>query len=102
MALAVRKKHKIIGGASLLAFSASLSVAGLFATDTQFRIPTTGTGYNYHVDVNNDGTPDILNQSGPYTHDFGTPGTYTIRISGIFPRIYFNNTGDRLKLLEVN
>ncbi len=34
--------------------------------------------------------------------NFSVAGTYTIRISGVFPAIYFNNGGDRLKILSVD
>lgn len=72
------------------------------STATQFRIPTAGTGYNYNVDCNNDGIYDATGQTSSYTCDYTTAGTYTIRIGGTFPRIYFNNAGDRQKLLEIN
>lgn len=68
----------------------------------QFTIPTTGTGYNYTVDCDNDGNPEATGQTGDYTCTFGAPGTHTIRIGGTFPRIYFNNTGDKLKLISVD
>jgi len=77
------------------------------SSDTQFTIPTTGIGYNYNVDCNNDGVDDATSVSGAYTCNYNAAGTYTIRIkdnSGAgtgFPRIYFNNGGDRLKLLEI-
>ena len=66
----------------------------------QFTISTTGTGYNYDVDWG-DGNTDIGLTSGT-THTFaGGAGTYTVKISGDFPAIYFNNGGDRQKLLEI-
>ena len=77
---------------------------------TEFTIPTTGGGYDYNVDCNNDGTNEATAQTGNYTCDYtslGGAGTYTLRIkdnSGAgtgFPRIYFNNVGDKLKLLTV-
>jgi surface protein len=68
---------------------------------TQFTIPTTGVGYNYNVDCDNDGINEAENQTGNYTCDYGSAGTYTIAISGTFPRIYFNNGGDKLKLLDI-
>ncbi|HQV65109.1 MAG: BspA family leucine-rich repeat surface protein [Saprospiraceae bacterium] len=64
-------------------------------------IPTTGTGYNYSVDWNNDGIYDQTGITGSVTHNFGTPGTYTIRITGSFPRIFFNNGGDALKIINI-
>ena len=73
--------------------------AGTSASD-QFTIPTTVATYNYDVDWG-DGTTDT-GVTGVITHTFaGGAGTYTVKISGIFPRIQFNNSGDKLKLLEV-
>ncbi|WP_065188567.1 BspA family leucine-rich repeat surface protein [Shewanella woodyi] len=69
---------------------------------TSITIPTTGTGYSYDVDWNNDGTFDEFGLTGSVTHDFGTAGTYSIRIRGDFPRIYFNNVGDKEKILSVD
>ncbi|WP_394388150.1 BspA family leucine-rich repeat surface protein [Shewanella woodyi] len=69
---------------------------------TSITIPTTGTGYSYDVDWNNDGTFDEFGLTGSVTHDFGTVGTYSIRIRGDFPRIYFNNVGDKEKILSVD
>ncbi len=77
------------------------------STDTQFTIPTTGTGYNYNVDCDNNGSIEATVQTGNYTCNYGAAGTYTVRIidnSGLgtgFPRIYFNNGGDADKLLTV-
>ena len=69
---------------------------------SSITIPTTGGGYNYDVDWDNDGSYDEFGLTGNVTHDFGVPGTYTIRIRGDFPRIYFNNTGDRQKILSID
>ena len=79
--------------------------------NTQFTIPTFGAGYNYNVDCNNDGTFEGTALTGDYTCDFipfGGAGTYQVRMRGNqagfegFPRIYFNNTGDRLKVLNID
>ena len=72
------------------------------SNSTSITIPTTGSGYNYDVDWNNDGTFDQFGITGNVTHDYGTAGTYTVAIRGDFPRIYFNNTGDRQKILSVD
>jgi surface protein len=69
---------------------------------TSITIPTIGTGYNYDVDWNNDGIYDNIGVTGSITHDYGTAGTYQVAIRGDFPRIYFNNTGDRLKILSID
>jgi len=58
--------------------------------------------YNYDVDWNNDGVFDTLGITGNLTHNFGEPGIYTIAIHGVFPRIYFNNRGDKEKILSVD
>jgi hypothetical protein len=72
------------------------------SSNNQFTIPTTGSGYHYSVDCNDDGVWEATNRSGDYTCDYGpNTGTYTIVISGTFPRIYFNNGGDKDKILTV-
>ncbi len=77
------------------------------SSDTQFTIPTTGGGYNYNVDCNNDGIDEATGVTGGYTCNYPSAGAYTIRIKDNtgaktgFPRIYFNNGGDRRKLLTV-
>ena len=73
------------------------------SNSTYITIPTFfGETYNYDVDWNNDGTFDEFGITGGVSHDFGTAGTYTIRIQGQFPRIYFNNFGDKDKILSVD
>jgi hypothetical protein len=72
------------------------------SNSTSITIPTVGSGYNYSVDWDNDGTMDQTSISGDVTHDFGVAGIYTIRITGDFPRIYFNEQGDREKILSVD
>ncbi|WP_225035757.1 BspA family leucine-rich repeat surface protein [Winogradskyella sp. SM1960] len=97
----------------VLTFSVSLTAQNEFITTwktdnpgasspTEITIPTTGGGYNYDVDWDNDGTFDQFGITSDVTHDFGTAGTYTVAIRGDFPRIYFNNGGDKDKILEVN
>ncbi len=68
---------------------------------TAITIPTTGYGYNYDVDWNNDGVFDDLGVTGNITHSYGTAGTYTVAIRGSFPRIYFNSRGDYQKILSI-
>ena len=72
------------------------------STNQQFTIPISGTGYNYTVDCNNDGVPEATGQTGSYTCDFGSEGTHTLRIGGTFPRIFINNSGDKLKLMSID
>jgi surface protein len=66
---------------------------------TQITIPTAGGGYNYDVDWG-DGNSD-LGVTGSITHTYSSAGTYTVTITGSFRRIYFNNGGDKEKILSV-
>lgn len=67
---------------------------------TSIRIPTYGGGYNYDVSWENDGNWE-LGFTGNASHNYGTAGTYTVAIRGDFPRIYFNNTGDKEKIISI-
>lgn len=71
------------------------------STVTSITIPTIGGGYNYDVDWNNDGVFDDIGVTGNITHDYGAAGTYTVAIRGSFPRIYFNDGGDKEKILSI-
>ena len=64
-------------------------------------IPTfTGETYDYTVDWG-DGSAVESGQTGNATHSYATAGEYDVSITGTFPRIYFNDTGDNTKILEV-
>lgn len=70
-------------------------------------IPAGGSndGYDYDVDWNSDGVFDEFNLDSFETHDFETPGEYTIRIRGDFPQIDWGGTEmveDRWKLRSVD
>ena len=67
--------------------------------DDQITIPTTGAIYNYTVDWG-DGTQDA-GVTGPITHTYAMPGTYTVSISGVFPRIHVVSSGQAEKILSV-
>ena len=56
--------------------------------------------YDYTIDWG-DGNIDT-NVTGDATHDYATVGIYTVKITGTFPRIYFNNGGDRRRIIEIN
>nr|WP_321227190.1 PKD domain-containing protein [uncultured Psychroserpens sp.] len=87
-----------------------------------FTIPTNGTGYNYLVYWGDGGYP--IEYSGNVTHTFTNAGTYlvelvpynvTVTYSNVgttlyetwnpdwtgFPGIYFNNTGDKDKIVSI-
>ncbi len=62
-------------------------------------IPTTGGGYNYSVDWGDGNITSGLTSDA--THVYTNPGVYTVSISGDFPRIYFNDSGDKLKIKSI-
>jgi hypothetical protein len=69
------------------------------SNNDQFTIPTSGGGYNYEVKTQDGQTLSGL--TGTTTITFPSAGTYWVEIRGNFPRIVFNNSGDRRKLLEI-
>ena len=69
-------------------------------TDEPITIPTfPGETYEYDIDWG-DGVGE-LSKTGDATHNYAVPGTYTVQIFGSFPRIYFNNSGDKSKLTSI-
>ncbi|NAS14348.1 immunoglobulin-like domain-containing protein [Poritiphilus flavus] len=109
----MRTKHFMgLKGALLAFFGCFWIITGLHAqnefitswetttANETITIPTTGAGYNYSVDWG-DGTTTNGN-TGDAVHTYSSVGTHTVKISGNFPRIYFNDTGDKLKLKEIN
>ncbi len=91
-------------GSSCNNFKTKWTVSG---GNTSITIPTvSGLTYSYQVDWNGDGDYLDANEStlhtGNATHDFGSAGTYTINIKGTFPRIHFNNTGDKDKIVSID
>jgi len=55
--------------------------------------------YNYDVDWGDGTTPS--NHTGGAIHSYGAAGTYTVKITGTFPAIYFNNVGVKLKIQSI-
>lgn len=76
------------------------------SNDDQITIPGTGGGYSYEIYWENtasstmNGTTSLITTDS-YTLTFPEPGIYEVQASGTFPRIYFNNSGDRQKILTV-
>ncbi|MEO1051719.1 MAG: BspA family leucine-rich repeat surface protein [Bacteroidota bacterium] len=75
------------------------------SNDNEIRIPTTGTGYDYNVlwtEVGNPANTGTLNNiTGTQIITFPSAGTYRIEITGTFPRIFFNGSNDRRKILSI-
>ncbi|MEZ0004795.1 surface protein [Flavobacterium sp. 28YEA47A] len=74
---------------------------------TTITIPTTGTGYNYTATIARLDTPATIittlnNVTGNAQFTGLTINTnYQVKITGTFPRIYFNNSGDKVKLKNI-
>ncbi|MEC3881463.1 BspA family leucine-rich repeat surface protein, partial [Parapedobacter sp. 10938] len=99
------------------AASALCAVPGAFVTTwntnmtggasgpNEITIPTTGGGYNYDIQWTSVAdalvTGSLTGQTGDVTITFPAAGIYKVSITGDFPRIYFNNTGDKVKILSV-
>ena len=88
--------------------------ASLYGTDFAFVMATTGAAetvtipcqnvgtFNAEIDWGDDTTSTITTfDDADLAHEYADAGDHTIRISGAFPNIYFNNAGDKLKLKSV-
>lgn len=80
--------------------------AGAFITkwettepNESITIPTIGSNYDYSVDWG-DGTV-TTDHDGDATHIYAEAGVYVVSVSGGFPRIYFNNSGDKNKIRSI-
>ncbi len=69
------------------------------SNNDQIRIQTTGSGYSYTVEWGN-GEVDF-GVTGDIVHTYPGIGTYTVKITGQFPRIYFNSEKDYHKILTI-
>lgn len=102
--LDINKTWSISGDSEICYFITSWKTDNTGSSgNSQITIPTfSGGSYDYDVDWDNDGVFDQFNITGDVTHDFLSAGTYKIALRGDFPRIYFNNTGDRQKLISID
>lgn len=89
-------------GSDDFAFTVKTDNAGTSAA-TEFTIPTDdGYGYNYSVDCDGDGVIDHANViDSDVTCTYPSAGTYTVAISGDFPKIKFDDGGDKLKIIDI-
>ena len=70
------------------------------APNESITIPTLGGGYNYDVAWGDGNTS--TSQNGDATHVYANAGTYSVSITGDFPRIYFNDSGDKDKIQSID
>ncbi|MEW7278287.1 BspA family leucine-rich repeat surface protein [Aquimarina sp. 2201CG1-2-11] len=73
----------------------------LVEDNDKITIPT-DRDYSYVFTIDwGDGTSDV-NVNKEISHNYTSAGTYIVTISGSFPRIYFKNSVDKDKIVEVN
>jgi len=65
-------------------------------------IATNGSGYNCSIDWGDGDTTLHSGTPGNITHVYSVGGIKQIKINGLFPTIYFNNSGDKAKLISIN
>ena len=70
------------------------------SNDDQFTIPVTAGTYLYDYTTSDGQSGTGITGATTITFASGA-GTYNIYITGTFPKVYFNNAGDNLKLLRV-
>lgn len=76
--------------------------SGAGSNDSTYNIWThSSETYNFDIDWDNDGVFDTLGLSNSISIHYDVPGTYSIRIKGLFPRFSFLGT-DRSKLVSVD
>jgi surface protein len=69
--------------------------------DLSITIPTfPDETYNYSVDWGDGNTS--ADQTGDATHTYADPGSYTVSISGVFPRIFFDDDGDKDRIISID
>jgi len=73
------------------------------ASDT-FILPARDLGtYSATVDWGDGSTSEITTYNdADLSHTYSTSGTYQVSITGTFPAIYFNNGGDKNKLISID
>jgi surface protein len=71
------------------------------SNSNQFTLPTTSSGYDFDIDWGDSIIETYTGSPGNITHTYSSAGTYNIKISRTFPRIFFNDVGDKLKVLDI-
>jgi len=61
-----------------------------------------GSSYNYDVDWGDGTTTTGIIVGTGFTHTYASSGIYQITITGLYPRMPFNNGGDKLKIISID
>lgn len=100
--------HILIAFSLMSLFSAYTSQAQFITkwktttANESITIPTAvSTTYNYSVNWG-DGSALSTGQTGDATHTYVTAGTYTVVITGTFPRINFKSAANKTKIIEIS
>ena len=78
-----------------------------FTTTWRTTIPNetitipTNSSYNYNYNIRTSDGQVFTGVTGDKTINFTIPGDYDINIFGSFPSIYFNDTGDKDKIIDI-
>jgi surface protein len=79
----------------------NISAGSSLANQAQLPL-VVGGSYNFVVDWGDGNNDTIAAWNAPNTlHTYAAAGTYTIKLTGHLDQLSFNNTGDRLKILDV-
>ena len=83
-------------------FTITIDTTKIGSASNQFTLPLyPDQTYNAIIDWGDNTTTTQTTASDP-THTYPSSGIYQIKISGVFPGIYFNSAGDRRKLLSID
>jgi hypothetical protein len=79
------------------------NIGGTSSASDTFILPCGDIGtYNATIDWGDDSFSTITSYNdGDLTHVYSSGGIYTIRVTGSLPHVFFNNTGDELKITDI-
>ena len=84
-------------------FKITIDTTKAGSASNTFVLPNYASGtYDYYVDWGEGGAEEHITTTGTHSHTYAASGTYQIKIRGTMPRIYFNLTGDRLKVMNID
>jgi len=98
----INSLNLFFNGKSLISQNEFVTTWKTTTANETITIPTKpGLIYNYDVDWDNDGVFESIGNIGDAISPPFSPGNHTIRIRRTFPSIYFNNEGDKDKIISI-